>query len=434
MCALFLVGTARVNSIVFPKQVMLIIFSCAVLIILLFAGCSNAKSSLKLVNFQLNDLKTLSKANNNNRDKVIIKDLPVNFIDLFPEFEYLVRCGWHSWDVVWAQLLNRQQNKLVIVLVSVHNYFPPQIIHEESRENHWYNCHDILFFFTQNIDKPQAFYGTHPDSIVQFLWASESSGYRHLYKISIKIVGAYLPPPKTEEVGEKAETESSNQLNNSDVTFIQSIRNSQPTTSKAELISNHQITNGNWEVFESLFWVDEQKDLIYFLGNKDSPLETHLYVVSSSGSPRVQPRRLTKEDFTHNRVFFDPEFRFCIDFQSNLTVPPFGLVHEVVTPEHASHSVNLEPLYFFLGLSDDVSYDESLEYHEKVQCLGPTPQLFDYKLKSGELVYGFLFKPDFMEPGAKYPVLLEIYGGPEVQLVNKSFRGTTVMKNFIYTL
>lgn len=390
------------------------------------AGCSNAKSSLKLINFQLNDLKTLSKANNNNRDKIVVKELPVNFGDLFPEFEYLVRCGWQSWDTVWAELLNRQQNKLVIVLVSVNFYFPPQIIHEESRENHWYNCHDILYFFAQNDEKSLECYHTKPDSVVQFLWASEDSGFRHLYKISVKIVGNIAPlsePAEDNDIGEP-DSESA-KLNNFDEAFFdEAKRNIQPTALKSLLISNHQITNGNWEVYESLFWVDEQKDLVYFLGNKDSPLETHLYVVSSSNSPRVQPRRLTKEDFTHSRVFFDPEFRFCIDFQSNLTMPPFGLFHEVVSPEHASHSVNLEPLFYFLGLSEDVSLDEPIEYQyqDKVQYLGLTPQLFEYKLKSGELVYGFLFKPDFMEPGAKYPVLLEIYGGPEVQLVNKSFR------------
>lgn len=52
------------------------------------------------------------------------------------------------------------------------------------------------------------------------------------------------------------------------------------------------------------------------------------------------------------------------------------------------------------------------------------PQLFEYKLAgTHELLYGMIFKPENMESGVKYPVVLDIYGGPEVQLVSKSFRG-----------
>ncbi len=33
-----------------------------------------------------------------------------------------------------------------------------------------------------------------------------------------------------------------------------------------------------------------------------------------------------------------------------------------------------------------------------------------------------IFKPNRMEPGKKYPVVLNVYGGPEVQLVSNTFK------------
>lgn len=412
------------------------------------AGMTNAMSTLKMVHFSLNDLRTLTKHNFQQR-YIEIQDLPIKLEDIYPDYEYLVRCDWYSWDVIWSQLLNRHQNNLVIVFISISGQFPPQIIYEERRHDHWFNCHDIFYFY-QNYS--EQFQTLNIGNRVKFLWSSEQSGYRHLYNVMVEIVGN--PPSdksvvnnitsnnsqalnseedyyEEEEEKEKKE-EDNNKLLRAEHDLVQ-LESSSTCSEKSnetrhcvklvsKLIYNQQITNGNWEVSESAFWVDEANDLVYFIGNRDSPLEFHLYVVSPSLSTRAVPRRLTKEDYTHSRITFDPEFRFCIDFQSNLTIPPFAYLHQVLMPEHVPHMVSLEPIYFFLNLVEGVSFEESIDFYDKVQSLGPTPQLFEYKLKSGELIFGFLFKPDFMEPGVKYPVLLEIYGGPEVQLVSKAFK------------
>jgi dipeptidyl-peptidase 9 len=37
-----------------------------------------------------------------------------------------------------------------------------------------------------------------------------------------------------------------------------------------------QLTSGEWEVMGKQVWVDEERKLIYFIGLKDTPLETHL--------------------------------------------------------------------------------------------------------------------------------------------------------------
>jgi dipeptidyl aminopeptidase/acylaminoacyl peptidase len=51
-----------------------------------------------------------------------------------------------------------------------------------------------------------------------------------------------------------------------------------------------------------------------------------------------------------------------------------------------------------------------------------SPELFSHTISSGDKIYGMMFKPKIMVPGKKYPVVLSVYGGPEVQLVTNTFK------------
>lgn len=366
---------------------------------------------------------------NNLTDKfslIKIEDLNVKLETLFPEYEYLIRCNWLTADVIWAQLLNRHQNHLVMVFISISNKFPPQIIYDESQKSHWYNCHDILHF-NRNYSKNQSnnigdkFDCDHDELItvgskVEFLWSSERSGFRHLYKILIELVDY----PSTNLKFENNP--------NSIQPMVEILMDDIPLHST--ILENKQMTSGNWEISDSMLWIDEQNELIYFIGNKESPLEYHLYVLPSnlSSYQNISPVRLSEENFTHTRLVFDPKFKYCIDFQSNVSVPTFSYLHKIVNNNNvSSFHLNLEPLHIFQTIGDDFKLHNSLDYFNTFlpdlsQHMGSSPQIFEYKLKSGELIYGFLFKPDYMKAGIKYPVLLEIYGGPEVQIVTKSFK------------
>lgn len=50
------------------------------------------------------------------------------------------------------------------------------------------------------------------------------------------------------------------------------------------------------------------------------------------------------------------------------------------------------------------------------------PQIFRPQLPSGEIVYAMVFKPHNFQLGVKYPTVLNVYGGPEVQTVNNTFK------------
>lgn len=50
------------------------------------------------------------------------------------------------------------------------------------------------------------------------------------------------------------------------------------------------------------------------------------------------------------------------------------------------------------------------------------PIILSPRLSSGETIYAMIFKPHNFMTGVKYPTVLNVYGGPEVQTVNNSFK------------
>jgi dipeptidyl-peptidase 9 len=52
----------------------------------------------------------------------------------------------------------------------------------------------------------------------------------------------------------------------------------------------------------------------------------------------------------------------------------------------------------------------------------PLPKIFKYTISSGDILYSIMYEPPNMDVKKKYPVVLNIYGGPEVQLVTNTFK------------
>lgn len=67
---------------------------------------------------------------------------------------------------------------------------------------------------------------------------------------------------------------------------------------RATHIDKQQLTNGDWEVLDQWLWIDHSFGLVYFMGLRDSPLSSHLYVTSyvRPGSNIV---RLTQSGYSH---------------------------------------------------------------------------------------------------------------------------------------
>lgn len=170
---------------------------------------------------------------------------------------YLARVNWLPGGDLTAQVLNREQTRLELLRFDAHTGARSLILQETSE--YWINLHNLFYPLHKT---SQEFEGG-------FIWASERTGFRHLYLYN---------------------------------------RN-------GELV--RALTQGEWQV-ESIAGVDESRGRIYFTGTKESPLENHLYCVNYSGEDL---RRLTQEPGMHS-LTLDRECKSFIDTYSTVDHPP----------------------------------------------------------------------------------------------------------------
>lgn len=52
----------------------------------------------------------------------------------------------------------------------------------------------------------------------------------------------------------------------------------------------------------------------------------------------------------------------------------------------------------------------------------PAPDLYSHEISSGDVLYAMVLRPYNAVPGQKYPTVLNVYGGPEVQVVTNTFK------------
>jgi dipeptidyl-peptidase-4 len=152
-----------------------------------------------------------------------------------------------------------------------------------------------------------------------------------------------------------------------------------------------QITRGEWEVSD-IAGVDESGRRIFYTASEPSHLERHLYVIGFDGRNK---RRLTEEPGTH-QISMGPGGSFYLDTFSNLTTPPRTLLH--------GSDGSALGVYREADRRDIEEYDvlpvEIVQFHGA----------------DGTLLYGRLIRPAGYQPGKKYPVVVNVYGGPDVAL------------------
>ena len=174
------------------------------------------------------------------------------------EDEYLARVQWFSDDCLFIQCVDRSQSILKVWRHEPQTGRRTLLLCEHNKT--WINLHHICKPLKQE----------------DFIWASERTGYRHLY------------------------------LYNKNGDCI------------------HQITEGDWMV-DQLLAVDEDRGDVYFTGTLDSPLEVHLYRVPLSGGT---PRRITQKPGIHTVVIDHAKERF-IDTVGYLSDPPAISLHSL---------------------------------------------------------------------------------------------------------
>ena len=352
------------------------------------ADMPNATSTLRLLRFTLS-------ASQETID-VVHYDLITSLTTVFPWVEYLVRVGWtEDGKHVWAQVLDRSQQRLEMILIPESQFVrsslpmlgsgiekngpehtevsPIQVIMSEQSE-WWVSVHDILKFLP------------HPDPTqLKFLWASEETGYRHLYLVIASIVTS-------------------------------SYENSSPDSVLCpRIVSKIPLTSGDWEVVNRQIWWDEVHKMVYFHELRDSCLERHLYCVSTNRPGEV--RRLTAPGFSHS-VEMGPDCLMMTTVFSSVNTLPGCQVFAITHSDNTVDGVSLNSNGWILQPTNP---DKEF----------PPPELFSHCLASGHKLYGMIYKPHNHVPGVRYPVVLNVYGGPELQLVSNSFKGLRELRSHL---
>lgn len=192
-----------------------------------------------------------------------------------------------------------------------------------------------------------------------FVWASERDGFKHLYHF----------------------------------------------TNEGKLIN--QLTKGEW-VVDSIKHIDEDNGLVYFTGRADTPLERHLYRIPLTGKSPEHVARLSKRNGFHT-INFSKDSKSYIDSFSNINTPKQVSLHKA-DGEHIT------------WLAENKVNDEhpiSPYYKDLIQ-----PKFGSLTSNDGNTtLYYKLYKPKNMAPGKKYPVIVNVYGGPHAQRVRNIWQG-----------
>ncbi len=175
---------------------------------------------------------------------------------------YLARVDWLPDHLTLAvQIQARDQKTLQLYFYDTSDGERRLILTEDSTT--WINLHNDLRFLK---------------SSGRFIWASERSGYKHLYLYELD--GTLIRP----------------------------------------------LTSGEWPVSQ-MKGVDEKNERIYFEGFLQSPTEKHLYSVALQ-TPEHPPPQLTEEPGWHD-VEISLDCRHYIDRHSDTATPPRVSLHRI---------------------------------------------------------------------------------------------------------
>ncbi|XP_057525838.1 uncharacterized protein LOC130805190 [Amaranthus tricolor] len=301
-----------------------------------FAGASNVKVRLGVVS---------------------IAGGPTTWMDLLcgvnSDEEYLARVNWMPGNILIAQVLNRTHTKLKILKFDIKTGQKKVLLQEEN--DTWLNLHDC---FTP-LDK------TISGGMGGFLWASEKTGFRHLYLHDID--GHCLGP----------------------------------------------LTEGDWMV-EQIAGINEAAGVLYFTGTVDGPLESNLYSVSlvpNRAHPLQAPVRLTHGNGKHI-VVLDHQMQRFIDIHDSLTSPPKVVLCSLRD-----------------GSLITTLYDQPSGVPRFKRLKLEPPEIVQIKANDGAILYALLYKPDESRFGPPpYKTMISVYGGPSVQLVSDSWINAVDMR------
>ncbi|HLW84974.1 MAG TPA: S9 family peptidase [Candidatus Sulfotelmatobacter sp.] len=182
------------------------------------------------------------------------------------EDTYIPRFGWVREGVVWAEVLNRTEDKMDLYFVDAKSG-KSRIVLRETTPGAWIDFDHAVVHFLKSSGR--------------FLWPSWRDGNMHLY--------------------------------------LYSFDKQNPLAADAKL--EQQLTQGEFEV-EEIEGVDEAAGVVFFVANKDDPRQRHVFSVKLDGSGL---QALTHEEGLHYADFADDGKHFLDTSMGPTSSPKIAL-------------------------------------------------------------------------------------------------------------
>jgi len=159
-----------------------------------------------------------------------------------------------------------------------------------------------------------------------------------------------------------------------------------------------QLTNGSWDVTK-VHGYDPAGGAIWFSAASSSPMNRDLWTVDLKGNMK----QVSKENGTHT-PYFSSTYKYYINNFSDANTPPV-------------YTVNKPNGKVIRTVEDNQGLRQLMEEYDFSK-----KEFFTIKMTDGtELNAWKILPPDF-SPGKKYPVLMDVYGGPGSQTVLNAYR------------
>ena len=157
------------------------------------------------------------------------------------------------------------------------------------------------------------------------------------------------------------------------------------------------LTTGDFQS-RQIEQIDEMNAVLYYSAfSERNPLNAQLHRVNLDGSDQ---RRLTREPLNHS-VRISPDAKWFVTEFESVESPPTTALYDTEGDRIAT-----------LAESDSSKF-------RRMKL--PKPELFAFRADDGQILYGVLHRPSNFKRSKKYPLVIDVYGGPLSQSVRNRF-------------
>lgn len=167
--------------------------------------------------------------------------------------------------------------------------------------------------------------------------------------------------------------------------------------------TSKQVTKGEWDVIEFL-GISKETNTVYYSSAEEGAIYKGLYNIQLDGSNKTK----ISSELGYNNADFSSGMKYFIKSYSNANIPTVYTLCDNTGKELSVLENNFELLQTLSNYNLSQKEFITFEGHDKV-------------------LNGWIIKPHNFDPTKKYPVYINIYGGPGSNMVTDSWGGSSYM-------